>query len=123
MRPAAERARDVLARLRAQSAPFGTRIDEGGRIDGDAFLPARWDLLPSDRYMFGSIQTVRGCPKHCSFCSVWRTDGQKPRQRGVDDRRRDLVVAVEQAVKAAAFRDQFEHLLLVVRREVEEPAA
>ena len=24
-----------------------------------------------------------GCPKHCSFCSVWRTDGQKPRQRGV----------------------------------------
>ena len=35
--------------------------------------------------MWGSVQTVRGCPKHCSFCSVWRTDGQKPRQRGVDD--------------------------------------
>jgi hypothetical protein len=34
-----------------------------------------------DRYMWGSVQTVRGCPKHCSFCSVWRTDGQKPRQR------------------------------------------
>ena len=28
--------------------------------------------------MWGSVQTVRGCPKHCSFCSVWRTDGQKP---------------------------------------------
>jgi radical SAM superfamily enzyme YgiQ (UPF0313 family) len=27
---------------------------------------------------------VRGCPKHCSFCSVWRTDGQKPRQRSSD---------------------------------------
>jgi tRNA A37 methylthiotransferase MiaB len=27
---------------------------------------------------------VRGCPKHCSFCSVWKTDGQRPRQRGVD---------------------------------------
>jgi radical SAM superfamily enzyme YgiQ (UPF0313 family) len=27
---------------------------------------------------------VRGCPKHCSFCSVWRTDGQEPRQRNVD---------------------------------------
>jgi radical SAM superfamily enzyme YgiQ (UPF0313 family) len=26
---------------------------------------------------------VRGCPKHCSFCSVWRTDGQQPRQRPV----------------------------------------
>jgi hypothetical protein len=32
----------------------------------------------------GSVQTVRGCPKHCSLCSVWRTDGQEPRQRGVD---------------------------------------
>ena len=34
--------------------------------------------------MWASVQTVRGCPKHCSFCSVWRTDGQKPRQRGAD---------------------------------------
>ena len=34
--------------------------------------------------MWGSVQTVRGCPKHCSFCSVWRTDGQAPRQRRVD---------------------------------------
>ncbi len=34
--------------------------------------------------MWASVQTVRGCPKHCSFCSVWRTDGQKPRQRHVE---------------------------------------
>jgi len=34
--------------------------------------------------MWASVQTVRGCPKHCSFCSVWRTDGQLPRQRPVD---------------------------------------
>ena len=55
---------------------------DGGRIEAGEFLPGRWDLLPERRYMWASVQTVRGCPKHCSFCSVWRTDGQKPRQRG-----------------------------------------
>ncbi len=57
---------------------------DGGRIDADAFVPGRWELLPAKRYMWASVQTVRGCPKHCSFCSVWRTDGQRPRQRHVD---------------------------------------
>jgi len=56
----------------------------GGRIEPEAFLPGRWDLLPEGRYMWASVQTVRGCPKHCSFCSVWRTDGQRARQRHVD---------------------------------------
>ncbi|HUR35776.1 MAG TPA: radical SAM protein [Vicinamibacterales bacterium] len=57
---------------------------DGGRVSGDEFIPARWDLLPESSYMWASVQTVRGCPKHCSFCSVWRTDGQEPRQRSVD---------------------------------------
>ena len=57
---------------------------DGGRVEADAFLPGRWDLLPEASYMWASVQTVRGCPKHCSFCSVWRTDGQRPRQRHVD---------------------------------------
>ena len=59
-------------------------VYEGGRIEADSFLPARWDLIPREKYMWASVQTVRGCPKHCSFCSVWRTDGQRPRQRSSD---------------------------------------
>ncbi|MGB6975162.1 MAG: radical SAM protein [Terracidiphilus sp.] len=57
------------------------QVYEGGRIEGNQFLAARWDLMDASKYMWASVQTVRGCPKHCSFCSVWRTDGQKPRQR------------------------------------------
>src|SRR5690348_10458690 len=66
-------------------------VYEGGRIAGDEFASARWDLLPKGRYMWASVQTVRGCPKHCSFCSVWRTDGQEPRQRAVDRVVREIV--------------------------------
>jgi len=77
---------DIVWAQALEDAARGTlsRIYDGGRIDADSFFPARWDLLPQDRYMMASVQTVRGCPKHCSFCSVWRTDGQKPRQRSSD---------------------------------------
>lgn len=57
------------------------KLYAGGRIEGTQFLAARWDLMQPEKYMWASVQTVRGCPKHCSFCSVWRTGGQKPRQR------------------------------------------
>jgi len=64
---------------------------DGGRVAGEVFLPGRWDLLPRGRYMWASVQTVRGCPKHCSFCSVWRTDGQRPRPRHVDQVVQEIV--------------------------------
>ncbi|MGH9141110.1 MAG: B12-binding domain-containing radical SAM protein [Vicinamibacterales bacterium] len=66
--------------VRAAPAP----LYDGGKVEGGDFKPARWSLIPPGKYMWASVQTVRGCPKHCSFCSVWKTDGQRPRQRTVD---------------------------------------
>ena len=66
----------------AHGAPQPSMTAGTGRRRVDS--AGAWDLMPPDRYMWASVQTVRGCPKHCSFCSVWRTDGQKPRQRDVD---------------------------------------
>ncbi len=81
------------------------RVYEGGRIAGEQFVSARWDLLPRGRYMWASVQTVRGCPKHCSFCSVWRTDGQEPRQRSVDRVIREIVELRRRGFRFIALAD------------------
>jgi radical SAM superfamily enzyme YgiQ (UPF0313 family) len=80
-------------------------IYDGGRISGDEFVPARWDLAPRDRYMWASVQTVRGCPKHCSFCSVWRTDGQKPRPRAYQVVIREIVELRRRGFRFIALAD------------------
>ena len=80
-------------------------VYEGGRADGGRFLKARWDLLPKDRYMWASVQTVRGCPKHCSFCSVWQVDGQKPRQSAVDTVIEEIVELRRQGYRFIALAD------------------
>jgi radical SAM superfamily enzyme YgiQ (UPF0313 family) len=36
-------------------------------------------------YMFGSIQTARGCPMDCEFCSVSAFNGRRYRQRPVEE--------------------------------------
>ncbi len=80
-------------------------IYEGGRVNPEEFLQARWDLLPPDRYMWASVQTVRGCPKHCSFCSVWKTDGQRPRQRAPGAVMEEIVQLRRQGYRVIALAD------------------
>lgn len=81
------------------------KVYEGGRVEADQFLPARWDLMPDDSYMWASVQTVRGCAKHCSFCSVWRTDGQRPRQRPSDGVMQEIVELRRKGFRFIALAD------------------
>jgi radical SAM superfamily enzyme YgiQ (UPF0313 family) len=57
---------------------------DGGLADIGDVPPARHDLLPSG-YAFGAIQTTRGCPLNCSFCSVSSFNGIRYRQRPIPD--------------------------------------
>jgi len=57
---------------------------DGGFAEMNDIAPARHDLLPR-RYAFGAIQTTRGCPLNCSFCSVTAFNGAHYRQRPIPD--------------------------------------
>ena len=49
----------------------------------NAVYPARH--LFHEKYQFASIQTTRGCPMMCDFCSVHQFNGNKYRERPVEE--------------------------------------
>ncbi len=57
-------------------------IYHGERLNMKSIPAARHDLLPSG-YRFGAIQTTRGCPLACNFCSVSAFNGRHYRHRPV----------------------------------------
>ncbi len=60
------------------------RVYDGGLAEMNGVPMARHDLLASG-YAFGAIQTTRGCPLNCSFCSVTAFNGARYRQRPIPD--------------------------------------
>ncbi|ACL70108.1 B12-binding domain-containing radical SAM protein [Halothermothrix orenii] len=52
--------------------------------EADIIPKARHDLFHPG-YMFGAVQTARGCPMDCEFCSVTQFNGYKYRQRPIKD--------------------------------------
>jgi radical SAM superfamily enzyme YgiQ (UPF0313 family) len=67
----------------ARHGSLNRRYD-GGLADISDVPLARHDLLATG-YALGAIQTTRGCPLNCSFCSVTTFNGAKYRQRPIPD--------------------------------------
>lgn len=61
-----------------------SRYQAGGHIDLTEITPPRVDLLSwRHRLFLASLQTTRGCPNSCDFCSVPQVFGRKLRQKSV----------------------------------------
>jgi len=59
--------------------------------------PPRIDLY-NPSYAFGTIQTTRGCPMSCEFCSVHAFNGSKYRLRPVEEAVRDFLAIQKERV-------------------------
>jgi radical SAM superfamily enzyme YgiQ (UPF0313 family) len=70
---------------------------DGGLAEINDVPPARHDLLAA-RYACGAIQTTRGCPLNCSFCSVTAFNGAHYRMRSIGDVVREFRLIREKRV-------------------------
>ncbi|MCX6349378.1 MAG: radical SAM protein [Candidatus Aureabacteria bacterium] len=70
---------------------------DGGLAEINDVPLARHDLLAAG-YAFGAVQTTRGCPLNCSFCSVTAFNGAKYRQRPIPDVVREFQAVREKHV-------------------------
>jgi radical SAM superfamily enzyme YgiQ (UPF0313 family) len=80
----------------ARQGSLNRRYD-GGLAELSDVPIARHDLL-SEGYEFGAIQTTRGCPLNCSFCSVTAFNGARYRQRPIADVVREFGMIREKRV-------------------------
>jgi radical SAM superfamily enzyme YgiQ (UPF0313 family) len=70
---------------------------DGGFAAIDRVPPARHDLL-TEGYAMGAIQTTRGCPMNCTFCSVTAFNGAHYRLRPIPDVVREFQLIREKRV-------------------------
>jgi radical SAM superfamily enzyme YgiQ (UPF0313 family) len=55
-----------------------------GHIDLKDAPQPRYDLVKNDQYLFHVMQTTRGCPHQCDFCSVHTISGPRYRYKPAD---------------------------------------
>jgi radical SAM superfamily enzyme YgiQ (UPF0313 family) len=57
----------------------GRRYEQAEKTDMARVPPPRLDLLPMQKYVYGSVQLSRGCPFTCEFCDIIVVFGRRPR--------------------------------------------
>ena len=72
-----------------QGSPAGV-FQGGGAPDLTASPIPRYDLARLKDYLYASIQSSRGCPYHCEFCSVTELFGRAPRTKTPEQICREL---------------------------------
>jgi len=78
-------AEDVWAQVLSDAARGALRpVYAGGQGELGGMPLPRHDLLPTG-YQCGVVQTTRGCPLNCSFCSVSSFNGRTYRRRPIED--------------------------------------
>jgi radical SAM superfamily enzyme YgiQ (UPF0313 family) len=65
----------------------------------------RWDLLKNERYFYHTIQTTRGCPYDCEFCTVKAMSGGKYRYKPVKDMIKEVETLLDIEKKLFFFVD------------------
>lgn len=61
------------------------QIYDGGNVNPEEIPHVRRDIFAKYPYTYDLVQTARGCPMGCDFCSVTLMCGQKYREREVED--------------------------------------
>lgn len=68
--------------LRDLQTGHAKKIYDGGKIEGEDFLSARWDLMQTDKYMWASVQTIEDVRStvHSARCGAPtdRSRGREP---------------------------------------------
>jgi len=65
----------------------------------------RWDLLKNGKYFYHTIQTARGCPYNCEFCTVKAMSGGKYRYKPVKDTIKEIETLMDIEKKLFFFVD------------------
>jgi len=65
----------------------------------------RWDLLKNERYVFHILQTSRGCPYDCEFCTVKAMNGKRYRFKPVKNVIREIEALISIQNKLIFFAD------------------